>query len=129
MGWLSYLFDSSGFGPPGALGEAGAWDDFHKLMFISSCAGVAFLKMTTPVIWILLWLPVMRMQPFDCTKLWELRQPAFKAACVYGGFIFMTGVGRFFNDVVAWWWPAYRFYAWLYFFSFIAGVAATYYMV
>lgn len=126
MEWIEWIFDSTSFAP---RFKAGAWDDFHLYMYLAASIGVSFLKVTTPVIWLLLWTPVMRMQAVDGHKLWILRKQMYQTAFLYGCFIGLTGIGRFLNDVTSFWWPAYRFYAWVHFITFLMGIAATIYLV
>jgi hypothetical protein len=121
MEWLRFVLNSSDFIPRGACGH---WDVFHRSLYFWSNFGIACEYILMPLSWLLI-ASVIRRQHLDQTAapVWLAVSPVIVIIPV-ASFVLMCGIGHFLDNVGAFAWPAYRFFAWWHFATFLVGTWA-----
>lgn len=126
MEWLRFIFNSQDFVTKGELGQ---WDEFHHYLYLSSTAGIGFLKFVMPILWVLVLIPFLRIKPHKLGSVAVLRIPLFRVVLANSAFVVVSGAGRLLDEFGSWYWPAYRVFAWWHFLTFIVGIVSTLYLL
>jgi hypothetical protein len=106
MSWLDWIFDSSSFA---TRDHCGAWTDLFKYVYVFSNAAIAFSYFVIPIALMFMY----RLRRGDVIARWMLVM-----FILFIGGCGLTHVG----DVLAFYWPAYRFFTILALITAIASV-------